>query len=189
MATSQSPPILGDYFTKEIVNFKPKIPEIKWLRHRLITKLRLNCAKMYWSERQPIEYLKSLCSAIVSQLEGKTLLLRMNDTIEAPQTCDQFTESVRSTVRSCFGPPSYISRYLSRTPKVYNTLEWTEGIDPTEQIFTHVVFIWAALSAVQEMQGEIDSITADNKAAILGCVSCWTVYLESIAHILLRKES
>lgn len=182
MATSQSPPTFSAYFD-DVIPLLPTPVRWKWGRNNFITKLRLALARMYWKERDPVVYLKCLCSIATPYLEIG-FKQQLGDYIKAPAKCAVTTSNYQAaSVALCVG--EQVDRYLNRMNQQYPLLAWADGKAVTEHVRSHVAFIWTAAMAVanEEMS---KGATAEHHAMLKACVRGWIEYLEHILRLQVR---
>lgn len=177
---------LAQYFTIE-QELKPFVSKSFIGKQPWILNLQKKTAKYYWKKDKPSQYLKCLCSILVTLLLDKTIYLKIGDTIQAPSICERMTVDFKAIIAGTI-EGNYINRHISRSSKSYSSQEWANGQEVNTQVFAHVMFIWSAVSAITDPNLETTSIGRDNTQSLLSCVTCWISYLESMINIMLKVK-
>lgn len=190
MIADPKPPTLAEYFSQERV-LSPKYRPNRFHRHRFVVKVHWVTLREYWKKHRPQTYLKGLCSLAACFLSDKdyTFIVPLNGALTAPGKCSSLTDSMKaSTLAMC--QSRYIFNQLSTTASSMTWLEWAQGRDVTEHLWSQVLFIWTAVSAVSDetlvKETETDK---ENINTLQSCIPVWIVYLESILDVYVKGRA
>lgn len=174
---------LADFFvgTPELLPVPPK-PGV--MTQPWVSRIRLALTRLYWSKRDPVVYLKCVCSEATALL-GKQLKLDLTDTITASARCDVLTTQMRSAAYAAANNEPMV-RHINRFTTTFSALEWAGGRDVTEAVQSHVVFIWAVAMALGREDLDTDPTTEENLRWLNQCVPHFTRYVECIAKLQQR---
>lgn len=174
---------LADFFTGKHELLPRPVKSRLWTT-AWVSKARMALTRLYWAQRDPVIYLKCLCSE-ASALLRQPLKLDLTDTVVAPARCSVLSSNMQAAATAAFqGEP--MMRHINRFTTTYSAHEWANGEDVTQAALSHVVFIWSAAMAIGHSQLEQDSITEENIRWLNQCVPHFTQYVECLIKLQQR---
>lgn len=190
MSAPEKPSTLPEYFRQELV-LTPMYRPTRFHRSRFVVKVHMVTLREYWKKHRPQAYLKGLCSLAACILSDKdfSFIAPMSGTISAPGKCSTVTDSMKASTLSLCSRKLIFSQ-LPTTPTVMTWSEWSGGVDVTEQLWSQVIFIWTAVTAVTDAEHlKLTEEDKENLNTLESCIKTWIMYLEEILGVYIKGRS